>query len=104
MKRGGRWASGVSIFSFKPESPALITEAAPTSMRRPGGTICIDGNEAANTCQCAHCGMHWIVVKGSGKKRGWCPTCGGVTCGKRGCLPCVSFQHKLDLQEKAARM
>lgn len=33
------------------------------------------------TLQCCHCGRHWMVIPGSGAKRGYCTRCGDVTCG-----------------------
>lgn len=34
-----------------------------------------------STLQCGHCGKHWQVVKGSGRKRGFCTICMKPTCG-----------------------
>jgi hypothetical protein len=34
-----------------------------------------------DTLQCVHCGKHWMVVKGSGRTRGFCMKCNGVHCG-----------------------
>lgn len=70
------------------------------STRRPDGVIVVDGREVADTKQCVHCGCHFVMVKGSGKVRGWCPTCLGITCGRRECDPCLPFEKRLDLYEK----
>lgn len=64
------------------------------------GTIIIDGHEAGCTLQCAHCGNHWVLVKGSGRVRGYCMDCSGPTCGSRACtrpVPHVSWLKKLEL-------
>lgn len=65
------------------------------------GAIIVDGMHVADTMQCVHCGHQWIPVKGSGKKRGFCLNCGGVTCGSHQCeTKCESFEKKLDLYDK----
>lgn len=71
------------------------------SLRRPAGTVFIDGEEVAETRQCVHCGRHWLWRKGSGKKRGWCMNCSGVTCGKPACMRCDPLERKLERWEKA---
>lgn len=38
-----------------------------------------------DTLQCVHCGGHWRVQPGSGRKRGYCMRCNGVTCGQEEC-------------------
>lgn len=52
------------------------------------------------TLQCCHCGRHWIVVPGSGRKRGFCTKCMQVTCGHAKCDPCVPVEKQLDMIEK----
>ena len=69
-------------------------------MSKAEGTILVDGIAVADTKQCCHCGMHFVMVKGSGKLRGWCTKCHHVTCGAIGCCKCVPFEEKLDLMEK----
>ena len=70
-------------------------------MRRPHGVILEDGQEVADTAQCCHCGAHFVVVRGSGKKRGFCfGKCKGPTCGRPECDPCVPFESRIDLYEK----
>ena len=49
--------------------------------RRAMGFLLVDGKEAACTLRCVHCGGHWMPVKGSGIKRGWCTRCSGHVCG-----------------------
>jgi hypothetical protein len=56
--------------------------------RRPAGHIIIVGDGPkieADTLQCVHCGKHWVVVRGSGRRRGFCMRCNGVTCGAHDC-------------------
>lgn len=52
-----------------------------------------------DTCQCCHCGAHFGVVKGSGKKRGFCLRCQRVTCGRPQCDPCVPFMKRIEAIE-----
>ena len=54
--------------------------------------------------QCAHCGYHWLYKPGSGKKRGICLQCGGLTCGKMECeIKCEPLEQKFDRQEKQVK-
>ena len=53
-----------------------------------------------DTLQCVHCGMHWKVQRGSGKKRGFCTNCMGPTCGQHKCDPCYPQEKQLDDAEK----
>lgn len=58
-----------------------------------------------DTLQCVHCGGHWIVVVGSGRKRGWCKHCQGPLCGKRQCMErCYPLEKRLDDMEKHGAM
>ena len=52
-----------------------------------------------DTCQCSHCGCHFGIVKGSGKKRGYCLNCAQITCGRPQCDPCVHFMKKIEAAE-----
>lgn len=63
------------------------------------GIIIVDGKQVASTKQCCHCGCHFVMIKGSGKLRGFCTKCAEVTCGKIGCCTCVPFEKKLELVE-----
>jgi len=67
--------------------------------RKPNGYIIIDGQEVAHTLQCCHCGIHFISIRGSGKIRGKCMRCSGVTCGAVPCDVCVPFEAKLEYEE-----
>jgi hypothetical protein len=51
------------------------------------------------TLQCRHCGAHFVVVKGSGRIRGFCLACMGPTCGARKCIAHSPFEKRLDLVE-----
>jgi len=51
---------------------------------------------AFKTLRCQHCGMHWIVMPGSGRRRGWCMSCNGPTCGKAECDACVPTEQQLE--------
>jgi len=63
------------------------------------GAIVANGAHVADTLQCVHCGCHWIPVTGSGQKRGWCTACVGPCCGKEGCMTCIPFEAKLEIEE-----
>ena len=51
------------------------------------------------TLQCVHCGMHWVREPGSGKERGWCMCCHGVTCGAQACNACVPLEARIEIME-----
>lgn len=68
--------------------------------RKPSGAIVADGREVAHTMQCCHCGNHFVSIKGSGKRRGFCHGCMKVTCGAGECDPCIPFEKKLELMER----
>jgi hypothetical protein len=68
-------------------------------MRQEGAFI-VDGKEVADTMRCCHCGIHFVVQRGSGVKRGFCMGCNHVTCGGPRCWDHVPFEKKLDLHEK----
>lgn len=53
-----------------------------------------------STLMCRHCGRHWIVKPGSGKKRGWCMRCNGPTCGPKCGGKCVPLEQLLENYEK----
>jgi len=64
-----------------------------------GGILC-DDHQIADTKQCVHCGRHWQWEHGSGKVRGYCMNCGGITCGNKRCHKCIPWEKKLELYEK----
>lgn len=49
--------------------------------------------------QCCHCGAHFYVTPGSGKRRGFCMGCNQVTCGQEKCDPCIHWKKKFELIE-----
>lgn len=70
-----------------------------------GSVIAECGKDVGQTCQCAHCGMHFLFVAGSGRTRGWCmgsktEGCpGGITCGRPMCdhpMPHWGWKKKLE--------
>ena len=74
------------------------------SVRKPHGNFIItDPNSPTiegDTLQCCHCGMHWIQIKGSGIKRGFCMNCMQPTCGKPECSVCLPHEKLLETIEK----
>jgi hypothetical protein len=52
-----------------------------------------------DTVQCCHCGRQWVYQKGSGRKRGFCLRCKGITCGNANCDACVPFEQQLENSE-----
>jgi hypothetical protein len=74
------------------------------SVVRPHGTVILtdkfSGKETHHdTLQCCHCMRHWIVVKGSGKRRGWCFRCNGPTCGADACMDHIPAEAQLEILE-----
>lgn len=66
---------------------------------RANGYFLVDGIEVAATRQCVHCNRHFLSVKGSGTRRGFCRNCMGITCGRKACDHCLPFEKKLELYE-----
>jgi hypothetical protein len=60
------------------------------------GILMVGGSVVAKTKLCCHCGNHFVMIKDSGKKRGWCMKCHSITCGALKCCKCVPFEKKLD--------
>jgi hypothetical protein len=73
--------------------------------RKPNGYFFFTDKETGKTAeyysaQCKHCGVHWQVVPGSGRIRGWCPLCQGITCGQEGCVrECVPAEARVEIWE-----
>ena len=60
-----------------------------------------DKVENYDTLMCVHCGMHWTPIQGSGRKRGFCLNCMGVTCGQRPCMvDCVPYEKMIEGMER----
>ena len=57
--------------------------------------------------QCIHCQFTWKVQPGSGIKRGWCSSCGGVTCEKptcnKHCGGMLHFMRQIEASESKSR-
>lgn len=53
-----------------------------------------------DTVQCCHCGGHFVVRPGSGRRRGFCCRCGHATCGSERCDVCVPHEAWLENQEQ----
>ncbi len=66
------------------------------------GAVIVDGQEVASTLQCGHCGRHFVSIKGSGRRRGFCLRCDKVTCGSPQCDICIPFEKQLETMEKQA--
>lgn len=78
--------------------------------RRSAGAWIIDDPEApveqnVDTLMCVHCGAHWSPVTGSGRQRGYCMNCRGVTCGKQLCeMRCLPVEALIERIEAEGRM
>lgn len=72
------------------------------SASKPAGTIQVFGDKSlqADTLQCVHCGVHWVVVRGSGRRRGFCMKCMGPTCSPECSKACVPQERMLEAIEK----
>lgn len=68
-------------------------------MPKADGYIFVDGQEVAETKQCPHCGAHFQIVRGSGRKRPFCMRCMSPTCLRPQCRACVPFEKKLRIME-----
>ena len=69
-------------------------------------TAPLDGDRIVQTktVRCMHCGRHWVWVKGSGRRRGFCLNCMGITCGDPRCDPCVHWEQRLENAEQGKPM
>jgi hypothetical protein len=74
-----------------------------SSVSEPSGTYHAFGGDEAekvvDTVQCVHCGRHWLWEPGSGKQRGFCLGCNGITCGSKKCDVCVPMEQQLENME-----
>lgn len=61
------------------------------TLLRPHGALLEDNREVADLLQCCHCQYTWKLQPGSGRRRGFCYRCMGVTCGKEACMVCFPF-------------
>ena len=81
--------------------PALILPGEPQAVRNPSGFVFVNGRQVADTLQCVHCQAHFVVVKGSGRKRGWCLNCNGPTCSPI-CSECYPAEKQMQDEERRA--
>ncbi|HSZ58591.1 MAG TPA: hypothetical protein VK797_23185 [Tepidisphaeraceae bacterium] len=70
------------------------------SVLKPHGTIIVtdpDAGTIVKDClRCCHCQAVWVVVRGSGKRRGFCTKCMGPTCGSDECMACNPWEKRLE--------
>jgi hypothetical protein len=78
----------------------LILPGDPQFERKPSGFILVDDKEVASTIQCCHCDTHFISIKGSGHRRGFCTNCMKRTCGALKCDVCYPMLKKIEDYEK----
>ena len=69
-------------------------------VRKPHGSIQLDGQEVAVTLQCPHCGGHFVSRTGSGVKRSYCLKCAAVTCGGPQCRECNPWEKQMEAIER----
>ena len=65
--------------------------------RQPDGMIFVNGREVGVTMQCCHCGQHFLSIRHSGTRRGFCLGCMHITCGAEACMPCKPYAKALGL-------
>lgn len=74
-----------------------------SARRADGAVLCVDPNSGGetqtDTKQCVHCGEHFPYKKGSGRTRGFCTRCMGMTCGGHQCMECFPIEERFDLYE-----
>jgi hypothetical protein len=51
---------------------------------------------SGETLSCCHCQHTWVLVKGSGKVRGFCTNCMGYHCGGPNCWECVPAERRIE--------
>lgn len=84
---------------MNPDELRKMLGGDPMAVKKPGGHVIIDGQEVAQTLQCGHCHAQWIVVRGSGRRRGFCMGCNKPTCGNQACMACIPREAKLEFQD-----
>ena len=68
-------------------------------LKKPSGVLLLDNKEVGHTIMCCHGGEHFLSVKGSGARRGYCTRCKKVTCGAERCNVCIPFEERLNLTD-----
>ena len=82
-----------------------MTATKSHSVLRPHATIIINDpgcnqERHMDVLTCVHCQRAWIVQPGSGRMRGFCGKCNGVTCGSRKCCDCLGpIEKRIELYE-----
>ena len=71
--------------------------------RKAQGTIVVDGNEVGQTLKCPHCQAIFEVVRGSGRRRGFCMNCMAPTCGDKKCCECLPWEKRFEEFESGKR-
>lgn len=69
------------------------------TVRRPDGYIRAEGphgRQEVDTVQCVHCGFVWEFMPGSGRQRGFCMKCKGMTCGAKECMECIPLEARIE--------
>ncbi len=69
-------------------------------MSKEDGVLLLNGQQVGSTKQCCHCGKHFMMIKGSGKLRGFCLKCRKITCGCVECCTCVPYEKQIENLEK----
>lgn len=78
------------------------------TVRKPKGHVLVTDPlgqvDEFETLMCVHCQLHWRIVPGSKKQRGWCFNCGGPTCGKQMCeTRCIPLEKAIENLERQGR-
>ena len=84
--------------------PQYFTGKKASSFSRTVDPTIRGGYKEEELRMCAHCGYQWVHKPGSGKKRGVCLQCNGLTCGKPECMKeCMVLEKRMDLFETGQR-
>ena len=94
--------SELELHQFK-DAKSLYDDAVAPRTDKHGGYIAYDNIVKGQTHRCPHCHSHFVVRKGSGKIRHFCPKCMESTCGRFSCLPqfCKTYEQKMNEIEAA---
>ncbi len=89
--------------------PILRIDGQASTARRPMAHVTITDPDAPmqeyDTLMCMHCQAHWIVEPGSGRRRGWCNSCNGPTCGSESCATtCLHWEKMFEQIESQGRI
>lgn len=81
-----------------------MSHAAPSHVRMRGTLIStpIDSDKVVqrDCVQCVHCSRVWLWEPGSGRRRGYCLRCNGITCGRplcdNACMPILQMIENME--------